>query len=80
MDDATSLKTLKFVDTMVSDMAKEPELIDPVENAYKAVTIVPKEDRDKAVNAFTTIINNRFSTKEKTGPGQEAPDIEPKMI
>ena len=80
MDDATSLNTLKLVDTMVSDMAKEPELINPVENVYKAVTIVPKADRDKAVNAFTTIINNRFSTKEQTGPGQEAPGIEPKMI
>ena len=80
MNDTNSLNTLKLVDTMVSDMAKEPELIAPVENIYKAVAIVPKNDRDKAVNAFTTIINDRFSTKEQAGQEQAAPETEPKMI
>ena len=80
MNEENSLNALKLVDTMVSDMAKEPELITPVGNIYKAVTIVPKDDREKAVNAFTTIINDRFSTKEQAGQEQAAPETEPKMI
>ena len=80
MNEENSLNALKLVDTMVSDMAKEPELITPVGNIYKAVTIVPIDDREKAVNAFTTIINDRFSTKEQTGPEQTVSETEPKMI
>ena len=67
MADTDSLEVLKLFNVIATDVSKEPKLISALQELYHAVSIIPEDNKQKAMEIFTNTINERFSTKEPTG-------------